>query len=68
MHPPAQQTPASTREALAWAEVAGLVRINADGSWSATDLAKAALGRSAPGCDQAAGGGAGGGGRAKISF
>jgi hypothetical protein len=30
---------------LAWAEVAGLIQVNADGSWSATELAPAWLRR-----------------------
>jgi hypothetical protein len=35
----------ATRSDLAWAEVAGLVQVNADGSWSATELARAWLRR-----------------------
>ena len=30
---------------LAWAEVAGLVRVNPDGSWTATELARSWLSR-----------------------
>jgi len=54
---------------LAWAEVAGLVRVNPDGSWTATELARSWLDRAeAREGDHAAGGTAGGCGRAKISF
>jgi len=63
---------ARARADLAWAEVAGLVRVNPDGSWTATELARSWLDRAeareAAEGDHAAGGTAGGCGRAKISF
>lgn len=38
---PGQEASAQkARVDLAWAEVAGLVRVNADGSWSPTELAR----------------------------
>lgn len=63
---------ARSRADLAWAEVAGLVRVNPDGSWTATELARSWLDRAevreADEGDHAAGGTRGGCGRAKISF
>jgi hypothetical protein len=61
-----------SRADLAWAEVAGLVRVNPDGSWTATELARSWLKRaeasSGAAADDHAAGGTGGSGRAKISF
>jgi len=57
-----------SRADLAWAEVAGLVRVHPDGSWTATELARSWLQRAEAPNEDHTGGGAGVCGRAKISF
>ena len=45
MRAPRRTDNSAVRPDLAWAEVAGLIQMNADGSWSATELARAWLRR-----------------------